>query len=72
MKIVKIRKNNDGDITNVMNEQGEVLPLTKAVALAKAGEICCVTVTKNRNGVEVLDSTFRSAREDRLENLPEF
>jgi hypothetical protein len=69
---VKIRKNNQGDITNVMSSEGEVLPLTKAVALAKDGEIECVTVTKNENGVEILESTFRSSRDDKLENLPQF
>lgn len=72
MKIVKVRKNNEGDLTNVMTDSGEVLSLTKAVALAKDGEVECVTVTKNRNGIEVIQSTEKSSTEEKLENLPQF
>ena len=35
MKIVKVRKNADGDITNVLTSTGEELDVSKAVALAK-------------------------------------
>lgn len=72
MKIVKVRRNNDGDLTNVMTDTGEILPLTKAVALAKDGEVESVTVTKNRNGTEIIQSTEKSSNEERLENLPGF
>ncbi|GAA0176830.1 hypothetical protein SH2C18_01740 [Clostridium sediminicola] len=72
MKIIKVRKNNEGDFTNVMTDTGEILSLTKAVALAKDGEVECVTVTKNRNGTEIIKGTEKCPAEEKLENLPEF
>ena len=54
MKIVKVRKNADGDITNVLTSTGEELDVSKAVALAKVGTVESVIVGKNRNGKAML------------------
>lgn len=72
MKITKVRRNNDGDITNVMTNKNETLSLTQAVAFAKDGEVESVVVTKNRNGVEIIESSPKAKENERLENLPQF
>jgi len=72
MKIVKVRKNVDGDITNVLTNTGEELDVSKAVALAKRGNVESVVVGKNRNGNDVIKSSPNSTTEDNLDNLPTF
>jgi hypothetical protein len=72
MKIVKVRKNEDGDITNVLTSTGEELDVSKAVALAKMGTVESVVVSKNRNGNDVIKSSPNSTTEDNLDNLPSF
>lgn len=72
MKITKVRRNNDGDITNVMTDKNETLSLTQAVAFAKDGGVDSVVVTKNRNGVDVIESSTKAKKSERLENLPQF
>jgi hypothetical protein len=72
MKIVKVRKNADGDITNVLTSTGEEWDVSKAVALAKMGTVESVVVGKNRNGNEVIKSSPNSEVEDNLDNLPTF
>jgi len=72
MKIVKVRKNADGDITNVLTSTGEELDVSKAVALAKRGTVESVIVGKNRNGNDVIMSSPNSDAEHNLDNLPTF
>ena len=72
MKIVKVRKNGDGDITNVLTSTGEELDVSKAIALAKSGTVESVVVGKNRNGNDVLKSSPNKSTEDNLDNLPTF
>ncbi|WP_461204662.1 DUF3892 domain-containing protein [Clostridium sp. DL1XJH146] len=72
MKIIKVRKNQDGDITNVMNTNEEILSLNKIVALAKIGQVESVRVEKNENGVETIVSTEKCEPKDILDNLPQF
>ncbi|GCD13263.1 DUF3892 domain-containing protein [Clostridium tagluense] len=72
MKIVKVRKNAEGDITNVLTNTGEELDVSKAVALAKIGTVQSVVVGKNRNGNDIIKSSPNSTAEDNLDNLPIF
>lgn len=72
MKIIKVRKNADGDITNVLTSTGEELDVSKAVALAKSGVVESVVVGKNRNGNDVIKSSPNNTTEDNLDNLPTF
>lgn len=72
MKIVKVRKNADGDITNVLTSTGEEIDVSKAVALAKSGTVESVVAGKNRNGNDVIKSSPSSNTEDNLDNLPSF
>ncbi|MCM1991467.1 DUF3892 domain-containing protein [Oceanirhabdus seepicola] len=72
MKIVKVRKNQDGDITNIMTNTGEVLTATQAVAATRAGQLDSTVVKKNRHGVDVISSTPRTSPDQILDNLPNF
>jgi hypothetical protein len=72
MKIVKVRKNSDGDITNILTSTGEELDVSKAVAMAKSGTVESVVVGKNRNGNDVIKSSPNSTTQDNLDNLPTF
>ncbi|MBE6067254.1 hypothetical protein SDC9_95063 [bioreactor metagenome] len=72
MKIIKIRKNNDGDITNVLTDDNIQRSLTEAVALAKRGKLDSVIVEKNQNGVNTIASSPKSNDENNLNNLPTF
>jgi hypothetical protein len=70
--IVKVRKNTDGDITNVMLDDGNVIPVEKAIKMAKEGAINGVNIGKAKNGREFLRSNPNDATDDNLENLPTF
>ena len=72
MKIIKIRKNNDGDITNVLTDDNIQRSLTEAVALAKRGKLDSVIVEKNQNGINTIASSPKSNDENNLYNLPTF
>jgi len=72
MKIVKVRKNDDGDITNVLTDTGEELNVSKAMAMAKRRNVESVIVGKNRNGNDVIKSSPNNTTEDNLDNLPTF
>ncbi|NMM62804.1 DUF3892 domain-containing protein [Clostridium sp. P21] len=72
MKITKIRKNADGDITNVLTDEGIEMDVSKAVALAKLGQVDSVIVRKNKNGNDVIVSSSNSSLENNLDNLPTF
>lgn len=72
MRIIKIRKNNDGDITNVLTDDNIQRSLTEAVALAKRGKLDSVIVEKNQNGVNTIASSPKSNDENNLNNLPTF
>lgn len=72
MKVVKVRKNNDGDITNVLTDDNVERSLTEAVALAKRGKLDSIVVERNRNGVNTITSSPKATEENNLNNLPTF
>ncbi|WP_242951385.1 DUF3892 domain-containing protein [Clostridium kluyveri] len=49
-KIIKIKKNHDGKITDVLLENGEVLPLNHAIMMAREHIIEGVGVVKGIDG----------------------
>lgn len=71
-KIIKIKKNEEGDITHVMLENGEVVALNHAILMAKDYKINGVGVVRGKNGGEFLvpDPDVMSA--DKLCELPTF
>ncbi|PKM95296.1 MAG: DUF3892 domain-containing protein [Firmicutes bacterium HGW-Firmicutes-1] len=70
--IVKIRKNDDGDITNVMLQDGTVFPLDEAIRMTKDEKIHGVNVGKSKNGIEFLRADPDGDKSNNLDNLPTF
>jgi len=70
--ISKVRKNSEGDITDVMLSNGEAYPIEKAVEMTKEGLINGVNVSKAKNGREYLKSNPNGTEEDNLSNKPTF
>ena len=71
-KIVKIRKNNSGDITDVMLCNGDIFPLNHVITMAKEGAIEGVHVGIGRNGAVCLKVDSNDISSDNLSNLPTF
>lgn len=71
-KIVKVKKNPDGDITDVMLENGNVYSINEAIMMAKDGLIEGVNASKAKNGREYLRSNPNNNDYDNLDNLETF
>ena len=71
-EIVKVRKNSDGNITDVMLDNGNIYSLDEAIMMAKVGLIKGVNVARSKNGREYLRSDPNDDRDDNLDNLPTF
>lgn len=71
-KIVKVKKNPDGDITDVMLENGNVYSIDQAIDLAKDHLLEGVNVGKAKNGREYLRGNPNGDENDNLDNLPQF
>ncbi|GAA0692752.1 MULTISPECIES: DUF3892 domain-containing protein [Clostridium] len=71
-KIIKVKKNSDGDITDVMLENGEVHSVTEAISMAKNELIDGVNVGKAKNGREFIRSNPNGKENDNLDELPNF
>lgn len=69
-KITKVKKNPDGDITDVMLDNGNVYPVNEAISMARDGEIQGVNVGRAKNGREFLRSDPNGEQSDNLDNLP--
>ncbi len=71
-QITKIRINADGDITDVMFNDGEVADIKSAISMAKNNEIRDVSVGKSRSGSEFIRSNPNNTTDDNLKSLPRF
>jgi len=71
-KIIKVRKNREGDITDVMFGNGNIYSINDAIRMAKDGLIEGVNVGKAKNGREYLRSNLNGETSDNLDNLPAF
>lgn len=71
-RIIKVRKNANGDITDVMLEDGTVYAINDAVMMAKEGLLEGVNVGKSRDGSQFLRSNPNGLKNDNLDNLPTF
>jgi hypothetical protein len=71
-KIVKVKKNPDGDITDVMLENGNVYSIDEAIMMAKDHVIEGVNVGTARNGRHYLRSNPNGNESDNLDNMPTF
>ncbi|QAT39789.1 DUF3892 domain-containing protein [Clostridium sp. JN-9] len=71
-KITKVKKNSQGDITDVMLENGNVYSIDEAIMMAKDELIDGVNVAKSKNGREYLRSNPNGDASDNLDNKPIF
>lgn len=71
-KVMKVKKNPQGDITDVMLENGNVYSIDEAIMMAKDDLIEDVNVGKAKNGREYLRSNPNGDEGDNLENKPIF
>jgi Protein of unknown function (DUF3892) len=71
-KITKVRKNPDGDITDVMLQNGNVYSIDEALTMARDGLISGVNAIHSKNGREYLRSNPNDIQEDNLDSLPTF
>lgn len=70
--IIKVRKNSEGDITDVMLVNGNVYSINEAIMMAKDGLLQGVNVGRAKNGREYLRSDPNGKESDNLDNLPTF
>lgn len=70
--IVKVRKNEDGDITNVMMQDGTVFPIDEAITMTRDKKIQGVNVGKSKNGTEFLRADPDGDVSNNLDQLPTF
>lgn len=71
-KVVKVKKNPQGDITDVILENGNVYSIDEAIMMAKDDLIEGVNVGKAKNGREYLRSNPNGDEGDNLDNKPTF
>lgn len=71
-KIVKVKKNPEGDITDIMIDNGNVYSIDEAIMMAKDGLIENVNVGQAKNGREYLRSNPNGDKSDNLDSLPNF
>lgn len=71
-KIVKIKKNHEGLLSEVMLEDGTVLPINHAILQAKEGRIDGAIVVRGKDGGEYLRTDPNSYPVDNLMDLPTF
>ncbi len=71
-KIIKVKKDNSGDITDVMMENGNVYSINEAIMMAKDNLIEGVNVGVSKSGREYIRANPNGTENDNLDNLPQF
>jgi len=71
-KIIKVKKNDVGAVTDVMFENGDVCPLNHAILMAKQGGLDGFNVIRGKNGGEYLSADPNSSGADDLDDMPRF
>lgn len=72
MKIIKVRKDDRGEITDVMLDNGQEMTINEAVQLASNKQIENVNVAHSKKGQVYLRSYPNGNIEDNLDSLPTF
>ena len=71
-RVTKVRKNNEGDITDVMLEDNTVLTVSEAIQMARNNGLEGVNVGRSRAGTEFLRGAADGDPTNNLDNLPTF
>lgn len=72
LKITKVQKDSDGDITNVLLSDGSIHTINEAIEMTKSGLIQGVNVSISKNNKEYLRSNPNNTSDDNLDNLELF
>lgn len=71
-KIVKIKKDHDGEVEEVLLENGRKLPINHAIMLAKDNLIDGAIVTRGKDGGEYLRIDPNNKPIDNIMDLPTY
>lgn len=71
-KIIKVKRDENRELTDIMLENGDIIPLNHAILMAKNGEIAGVIVIRGKNGNEFLSVDPYGPISEPLNNLPRF
>lgn len=71
-KIIKVKKNSEGDITDVMSDNGNIYSTDEAIMMVKGGVFEGVNVSRAKNGREYLRSNPNENENDNLDNMLTF
>lgn len=71
-KIIKVKKNPDGDITDVMLQNGNVYSINEAITMVRDGLISDMSIGRAKNGREYIRSNPNGRQEDNLDSKPTF
>ncbi len=71
-RIISVKKNQDGDITDVMLENGNIYSVNDAIRMTRDNLIEGVNVSTAKNGREYLRSNPNGEENDNLDSLPTF
>jgi hypothetical protein len=71
-KIIKVKKNEEGEVTDVMFENGDICPLNRAILMAKQGDVEGFNVIRGKNGGEYLSADPNSSDSENLDDMPRF
>ncbi len=71
-RITKVRRNDDGNITDVMFENGNTCSFNYAVLMAKQGTLEGYNVVRGKNGGEYLSADPNNPDAEDLDDIPRF
>jgi hypothetical protein len=71
-RIVKVKKDEDGNVTDVMFENGNTCPFNYAVLMAKQGVLEGFNVVRGKNGGEYLSADPNNPDAENLDDMPHF
>ncbi len=71
-RITRVRRNDDGIITDVMFENGNTCSFNYAVLMAKQGNLEGYNVVRGKNGGEYLSADANNPDVENLDDMPRF
>ena len=70
--IVKVKKDGNGTITDVMLDNGQVYPMAEAIQMTRSHQIEGVTIGRARDGNEFIRGYGDGDPSNNLDSLPTF
>lgn len=70
--IVKVKKNSNGDVTDVMLNDGSIYSIDEAISMSKDGSIEDIIIKKGKDGIEYYRNNPTGLGNLNFNNIPEF